>query len=149
MSEQHPANRSPDPKLVARIIHLAIAAGLLVFFAVFLYLREYGAGLGVSGEDARIGRMAVYVLLVVTIGVVFYLRARIPARNREVRPEAWWTANLPRAVVVWAIAEACGLAAIVVGWLTASPDLTVLGAALGLGLLFISRPGRLEGETRL
>jgi len=149
MSEEHSGNRSQDPKLVARIIHLAIATGLLLFFAVFFYLRDSGAGLGFSGEQTRVWRLAVYALLVITIVAVFYLRARMPARTLEMSSEVWWTANLPRAVVAWALTEGGGLVAVFVGWLMGSLDLMVLGVALGLGLLFISRPARLEGEHRV
>ena len=44
------------------------------------------------------------------------------------------------------LAEAGGLGAMVLGWLTGDTNLLALGAAVALALLFVSRPSRLQSE---
>ncbi len=72
------------------------------------------------------------------------LRGRIVPPKHGSDLGEWWTANLPKAVVVWAMAEGGGLAALVLGWISGDTTLMALGAAVGLALLFVNRPARLQ-----
>jgi hypothetical protein len=72
------------------------------------------------------------------------VRGRITPRRRDVAPGEWWSENLPKAVVVWALAEAGGLVGIILGWIIGDATLLALGAAVSLALLVTSRPARLE-----
>ena len=142
--------RSPlDPGrafATARIVHGAIVAGSVMMFAVFLFLLTQ-VTFEVAAGTARTRRFVGYVLLVIPVLGSGLVRGRIPPRRRGSDPAEWWIASLPKAVVVWALAEGGGLAAMVLGWLTGDMTLLALGAAVALALLFVSRPSRLESET--
>lgn len=144
MNEQRPILEPAKIAMVARIIHAAISSGVVVIFAVFLFL-SYQSSLG--SEAGRTLRVVGYVVLAGGVLASGMLRGRIAPRRRDMDLVAWWGENLPRAILVWALAEGGGLAAMVMGWLIGDTTLLALGAALPLALLFTSRPGRLSGET--
>ena len=147
--QQRPAN-VPSPATTARIIHAAITAGVVILFAVFLFLRtrmrpEFPA------ETAGILKWVAVAVLVASAFGSYLVRSRIPApapapASGSGRDE-WWKAVQPKAVVCWAIAEGGGLAALAVGWITGNTTLMALGAGVALAMLFVSRPGALEGSV--
>jgi hypothetical protein len=143
MSEQPPAVNPEKVGTLARMIHGAVAGGLAIAFAVFLYLRSQLA-IEVSEAGARGLRLVGYVMLGAAILVAQFLRGRIKPPGRAEEISEWWTENLPGAVIVWAVAEGGSLGAIVVGWLIGDTTLLAFGVAVGLALLFVSRPSRLE-----
>jgi hypothetical protein len=130
---------------VARVIHAAVTGGLVLAFAVFLYLRA-GVAPELSAETARMLKFVGYVLLAVPVLGSGIVRGRVAPRRHGVDAGEWWTANLPKAVVVWALAESGGLGAMVLGWLSGDTTLLALGAAVALAVLFVSRPSRLQGK---
>jgi hypothetical protein len=143
MHEQAPVLNREKVGTIARVIHGAVAGGLAIAFAVFLYLRSQMA-IEFPEAGARGLRLVGYVMLGVAILLAQMLRGRIkPARQGEDISE-WWTENLPKAVIVWAVAEGGSLGAIVVGWVIGDTTLLAFGVAVGLALLFVSRPSRLE-----
>jgi hypothetical protein len=146
MNEKHPAGRPAKIAMTARIIHAAISSGVLIVLAVFLYLHNRSS-LQYPAETARTLRILGYLLLAGGVLASGMLRGRIAPRRRGSDLDEWWIKNLPRAVIVWAVAEGGGLAAIVLGWLVGDTTLLALGAALPLALLFTSRPNRLSSET--
>lgn len=146
MSEQGAQLDPANAGKTARVIHAAIMGGLVLLFAVFMYLGA-PSGSGSGAEMAGAFRIAGYGLLVAGVVVSGLLRGRVVPRRREEDSGAWWTANLGRAVPAWALAEGGGLCAIVMGWLIGDTTLMALGAAVSLALLFVSRPSRLESET--
>jgi hypothetical protein len=143
MNEQPPAAGRENAGTVARIIHGAVAGGLAVAFAVFLYLRSLMA-IEFPAEGARGIRLVGYIVLGSAIVVAQMLRTRIRSPGREDDVSAWWTDNLPKAVLVWAVAEGGGLAVLVLGWVIGDATLLAFGVAVGLALLFVNRPSRLE-----
>lgn len=144
MNEQRPRLEPAKIAMVARIIHAAISSGVVIIFAVFLFLNNR-ASLG--SEAGRTLRIVGYVVLAVGVLASGMLRGRVAPRRRGTDLVTWWGENLPRAIVVWGVADGGGLAAMVLGWLIDDTTLLALGAALPLALLFTSRPGRLSGET--
>jgi hypothetical protein len=146
MNEQRPAAAPAKIAMTARIIHAAISSGILIVFAVFLYLHNQSS-LQYPAETARTLRIVGYLLLAGGVLASGMLRGRIAPRRLGSDLDEWWIKSLPRAVVVWAVAEGGGLAAMVMGWLVGDTTLLALGAALPLALLFTSRPGRLSSET--
>ncbi|UCC72521.1 MAG: hypothetical protein JSV86_19515 [Gemmatimonadota bacterium] len=145
MNEQPPRPEREKVGTVARIIHGAIAGGLALVFAVFLYLRSQ-AVIEFPAERARGLRLAAYLVLGAAILAAQLLRGRITQPRHGADLSDWWTGSLPKAVVIWAVAEAGGLTSIVLGWLIADTSLLALGVAVGLALLFVSRPSRLESS---
>lgn len=146
MNEQRPAGVAAKIAMTARIIHAAISSGVVIVFAVFLYLHNQSS-LQYPAEAGRKLRIVGYFLLAGGVLASGMLRGRVAPRRRGTDLDEWWIQNLPRAVVVWAVAEGGGLAAMVMGWLVGDTTLLALGAALPLALLFTSRPNRLSSET--
>ncbi len=146
MNEELTGQGSEKADTAARIIHGAIVGGLFLVFAVFVYLRSQAA-LEFPADTARALRLAAFVVLAGAVMAAQLLRGRLRALRRGEDSSVWWTENLPKAVVVWAVAEAGGLATIVLGWVIGETMLLALGAAVGLALLFVSRPSRLEKVT--
>ncbi len=145
MNDRGPAIDPARVGTIVRVIHAAISAGLVIVFGVFLYLQALTVP-GLAAGTARGLRIAAYALLVLAVLVSGLLRGRIAPRGRDVEPAQWWTANLPGAIAVWALSEAGGLGAMTLGWLIGDTTLLALGAAVGLALLFVNRPGRLQRE---
>ncbi len=146
MDEQHPAAQPESADTVAKIIHGAILGGLMIALAAFLFLQQ-AVGQEFAGGIGRGLRIAGYGLLA-TAGVGSLLvRGRIKPPARGADPSRWWTDVMPQAVVVWALAEGGGLTAMVLGWVIGDTTLLALGAAVGLALLFVTRPGRLRSES--
>lgn len=145
MDGQHSAD-SVRAVTAARVIHTAVMAGVVIAFGVFLFLRTQ-LSLNVLAGSARLLKLIGYVALGVGVLGSGMLRARIATRRRGEDLGGWWVANLSRAVPVWALAEAGGLAAMVLGWVSGDPTLLALGAAGALAMLFVSRPSRLQTET--
>lgn len=144
MSEQRPKLEPAKITMVARIIHAAISSGVVVVFAIFLFLRNQSS---LASEAGRVLRIVGYLVLAGGVLASAMLKGRVAPRRRGTDLVGWWGENLPRAIVVWGLAEGGGLAAMVMGWLSSDTTLLALGAALPLALLFTSRPGRLSGET--
>jgi hypothetical protein len=136
-----------DPKLIARVIHIALALGVALTFAILFFVRDAGGEVG--GETASLFRWLTYLFLAGATAATILMRSRMPAPHPDSTAEQWWAANQPRAMVIWAMAEGVALAGIVFGWVAGELELMVLGVLFGLGLLFIHRPARLEGERRL
>lgn len=146
MDEEHQTVQPENADTVAKIIHGAIIGGLVIALAVFLFLQravgqEFAAGIG------RGLRIAGYALLATAAVGALLVRGRIkpPAGGADLG--RWWTDVMPQAVVVWALAEGGGLTAMVLGWIIGDTTLLALGAAVGLALLFVTRPGRLRSES--
>ncbi len=146
MNEQRPGVEPSKVAMTARIIHAAITSGVVIIFAVFLFL-HYQSSLQYPTEAGRTLRIVGYLVLAGGVLASGMLRGRIAPRRRGTDPGEWWGQNLPKAAVVWAAAEGGGLAAMVIGWLIGDTTLLALGAALPLALLFTSRPSRLSSET--
>jgi hypothetical protein len=145
VNEQRPGVDPAKAAMTARIIHAAISSGVVLLFAVFLFLRG-SANLDAAGSG-RLLRIVGYVMLAGGVLASGMLRGRIARRRRGTDLAEWWSQCLPKAIVTWAIAEGAGLAAMVMGWLIGDTTLLALGAAVSLALLFASRPTRLQSET--
>jgi hypothetical protein len=143
MNERPPTPEPENTGTLARIIHGAVAGGLAVAFAVFLYLRSQMA-FQLPEAGTQVLRLVAYVMLGGAILVAHMLRGRIKPPGRAEEISRWWTETLPSAVIVWAVAEGGSLGAIVVGWVIGDTTLLAFGVAVGLALLFVSRPSRLE-----
>lgn len=125
-----------------KVIHATHVGGLAVAFLVFLYLGGTISG-AQPAEVKQLLRIIGYALVVVGIVLPYIVRGRIPPPRQGADPGEWWAANLPKAVVVWALAEGGGLGAMVLGWVVGDATLLAVGAAAGLAVLFVNRPGRL------
>ena len=128
---QESRSSAQSPALVARVIHAAITSGVVVLFAVFLFLK--------SRLTADYSMQSAAVLKWVGVGIVFVsalisftARGRLPARARGASADEWWRVNQPKAVICWATAEGGGLGGVVIGWLIGNTTLMALGAVIYL-----------------
>jgi hypothetical protein len=143
MNEHRPVLNSERVGTVARVIHGAIVGGLAVAFAVFLYLQSR-ASLEFPDRASRMLRLIGYGILASAVLASLVVRGRIEPPSSGDAVNEWWTVNLEKAVVCWALAEGGGLAALILGWVIGDTTLLALGTAVGLALLFVTRPGRLQ-----
>jgi hypothetical protein len=128
----------PSPALTARVIHLALVLGVVVAAAALLALRTAAAA-------APAPPVLLPVLVAVAIGTVggaLALKARLPERTAGVGDDAWWAANLGRAVPVWALLEAAGIVGAVFYFIGVGRAGLIVAAA-ALALLVANGPGRL------
>jgi len=130
---------------LVRILHGALAAGQVVMFGVFLFVSSRTGPL--LGEDAGLVADALMAVACVALAVVLlWLRPRVPPRSPTVTPDAFWTDQdvRTRAQLVWAVAEAAAVLALV-GFLFTG---TTIGGVVALSamLVFVSlRPAAFEG----
>jgi hypothetical protein len=145
MNDQQPGRSSDQVVTVARIIHFAIVGGLVLVFGVFFYLQPL-TSTGFPAETARLLRIIGYLTLAASALAALVMRGRIAPPGGDEDIDRWWTEQIPKAIVVWAVAEGGGLVALVIGWIIADMTLFALGAAVALALLFVTRPGRLQSS---
>jgi hypothetical protein len=146
MNKQQPVLNAERVGTVARVIHGAIVGGLAVAFAVFLYLQSRAA-LEFPDRASNLLRLIGYAILASAVLASLVMRGRITPPGSGETVNEWWTVNLEKAVVCWALAEGGGLAALILGWVIGDTTLLALGTAVGLALLFVTRPGRLQART--
>jgi len=127
----------------ARIMHAALAIGLLLVGATFFLVRQVqpldsmpGVGLAVAG-----------IALAVLAGCFAFLRGRVPQRHTDQSPDDYWAANENRgpAVVLWAGVDSAGVLAwmgYMIGGGQVAPAAVAVLAIIGMMLV---RPARLEG----
>lgn len=132
-----------SPQRVARIVHGAIVAGLILVFAVLSFL--LGAlETGLDSGTARILVVAGYVVLVGDFVVAKFLRDRIQAGPPGADPDDWWRERLGLAITLWAVLEAAGLIPIMLGFVAGDRILQAVAIAVSVVFLYLTRPSALE-----
>jgi hypothetical protein len=91
-------------------------------------------------------RVAAAGVLLMSVIAMRIVRGGMEPAGRSDDSDAWWRANFPRAVVVWALAEGSALAGAVF-WVVTG-DFAILAGVTGvsLGLLVWNRPAVLMGS---
>lgn len=139
----NPTVQAPGAARGARIIHAALAVGLLLLGATFFLVRQVQPLESVPGVGLALAGVALAILA----GCFAFLRGRVPERHSDQSPDGYWAANENRgpAVVLWAGVESAG----VLGWMgyligggQLAPAAVAVLAIIGMMLV---RPARLEG----
>lgn len=130
---------------LVRIFHGSLAAGQVVMFGVFLFVSSRTGPL-LGGNAEPIADVLMAAACVVLAVVLIWLRPRVPRRSATVPPDAYWAdaSTRVRAQIVWAVAEAATVLALV-AFLFAG---TTVGGVVALSamLVFVSlRPAAFEG----
>lgn len=140
-----PSHSIDFPRAV-RFLHGALLAGVVLAGAVFLFLvRVQERALGASPSFGS-------VLAAVSVGLIavaaLVLRPRIPERNPQDSPEAYWAAatNRGAAIILWAATEAAALIGWV-GYLLTGQTLPAAVAVFATLVLAWYRPSGLAGAT--
>jgi hypothetical protein len=131
-----------SPAVSARIIHAALVLGVMLFMATTWYVGT-DSSLPVSAlPDRRVLYVGLFVVSAVLFGGAMYTAARLTPPGPGVSQDAWWKANLGRAIGIWALVEAPALLGTVAYLLT--HDFRALIAPFTGLLLFVNyRPSRL------
>jgi hypothetical protein len=130
-----------SPSIRARIIHGALVLGVLMFGAVAVAIRDRSIP-----SEALPNRRVLYVALALVSAVLFgaaaFSAGRLPPPARGASEDEWWSANLGRVLVSWALVEAPALLGLVVFTLT-QDFRTLLAPFIGLLLFANYHPRRL------
>jgi len=130
-----------SPSIRARIIHGALVFGILMFGALAWVTRDHSLP-----EEALPDRRVLYVALTLVSAVLFgaaaFTAGRLPPPTRGGTQDDWWSANLGRVVMSWALVEAPTLLGLVVYTLTRDFR-TLLAPFIGLLLFANYHPRRL------
>ncbi len=129
--------------VTARIVHLALVMGVLLFLGVAVLLRS---SMPASAPNiTQLLQLVAFVVGAAAVGVALVFRGKIPPRQPAESIDAWWQANLSRAILLWALTEGPSLFGVVAFLLTGSyAPLVVTG--VGLILLATMAPARLAGD---
>ncbi len=139
--------REPQLQLTersARVVHKLMVFAVALMVLVIAGLRP-ALGFESMGQLTIVFRVAAVGVLLLSVMAMRIVRGSMdPVGHREDR-DAWWRANFPRAIVVWALAEGSALAGAVF-WVVTG-DFAILAAVTGvsLALLVWNRPGVLMG----
>ena len=129
----------PGAFLTARIIHLALAACVLLFLVVAWFVGP-AAGAPAAGLDTLVTVLPLGCLGLFLGAIV--LARRLPSRSPAQTADEWWAANLPTAIVTWAMLEGAGLLAAVTFFMTGHRA-AALWAVIAVLLLLWHAPGRM------
>jgi hypothetical protein len=132
-----------SPYRAARLVHFGLVLGVVMIVLVFAIVRP---ALGIEAMDqlTTVLRIVAVLLLFASVVVMRLARSRIePIRSRDDR-EAWWLASLPKAIVVWALADGTATAGAVFWLLTGDYVILAVVTGVALALLVMHRPAVLE-----
>jgi hypothetical protein len=131
-----------SPAISARIIHAALMVGVILFYAVALYVGSK-ASMPVSAvPDRRVLYLGLFFISAVLFGAAVYTAGRLTRPEAGLTQDEWWRSNLRRAVAIWTLVEAPTILG-TVAYLLTHDFRTLLATLTGL-LLFVNyRPSRL------
>ncbi len=135
--------------MIARVVHGAIAAGIVLMTGIFLYLGTVSASEFARTTGPAI-RLTAYAALIAVIVVTRVLKGNIVPAAAGAAGAAgadlgdWWATNLRKAIILWAVAEGGGLTALVLGFVARDRLVIVAGAVVALVVLYVTRPGSLQ-----
>lgn len=128
------------------MLHGVLLRGATLFTAALLIMVAVsGPLLGGDPDAGLIGSIMGGLGLIAALVAVLALRPRVPARRSGQSADEFWDAadNRTRALLVWVVAEA-GTITWGIGYLLSGSLLPLGGAAIGLGVLFLTRPSALS-----
>ena len=130
----------PSPSRTARLLFLGLLAGPVLFTGIALALLPRQ-----TPVDQPVLLYMPFSLAAVLFGGGLVIRTRIPPRTPSESEDAWWRANLPRALILWRLLEGPSLFAAVM-YLTLGTLLPLLVTATGIAMLMLHAPARLMDQ---
>ncbi len=125
----------------ARGIHGALVLGIIMFGVLAFAIRNRSIP-AEALPDRRVLYVALTLVSAILFGAAAFTTGRLPAPVRGASEDDWWSANLGRVVVSWALVEAPTLLGLAV--YTVTHDFrTLLAPFIGLLLFANYRPRRL------
>ena len=140
------ASKPVDLARALRIMHGALAAGVVLVGAVILLLVRV-RGQAIWGGPTLGTALAVASALLLVVAALV-LRPRIPDRNLQDSPETYWAMPRSRgaAIILWAVTEGASLIGWV-GYLLTGATLPMVAGLLATVMLIWYRPSGLEGAA--
>ena len=138
---------APSAALTARVIYGALFAGTLVATIVLVAVRSnMDSGMPALGPTARTLLRALVLTVAAggTIGLRV-IRGALPPAPASGAADAWWQANLGRAVTLWAFPDGVGIAGAVAFFLSGDVLVLALAAGWALAMFVTYAPHRLGG----
>lgn len=130
----------PQSRL-ARLLHASLLVTPLLFFSIAVYLGTLPSA--PTPDAPGVLRWAGLGVGSILVAVAALLRNTVPPRLAGEPEDAWWKANLPRAIMLWALAETVGVAGAALS-LVAGDPLGALPLVAGSTLLLLHlSPARL------
>ncbi len=137
-----PPRGSVSSATSARIIHGALATGVLMFCLVAWFLGRSSALPVYALPDRRVLYIALFLVSAVLFGAAMFTADRLGRPSPGMSQDEWWRGNLGKAVAIWAMVEAPAILGLIAYTLT--HDFRALLATLtGLLLFGNYRPSRL------
>ena len=131
-----------SPAISARIIHAALVLGVMLFLGTVWYIGTSSSIPRSALPDRRVLYLGLFVVSAVLFGAAMYSAAHLTRPVPGVSQDAWWRANLGRAIGIWALVEAPALLG-TAAYLLTHDFRTLIAPFTGL-LLFVNyRPSRL------
>lgn len=137
-----PPSAPVSPTISARIIHAALTLGVLLFYAVALFVGTR-ASLPISAvPDRRFLYLGLFLISAVLFGAAVYTAGRLTRPLPGTSQDDWWRVNLTRAIGIWTLVEAPTLLG-TVAYLLTHDFRTLIATFTGLFLFVNYRPSRL------
>lgn len=129
----------PSPYRAAQVVHFGMVLGVVIIVLVFTVMRP-ALAVERMGELTTVFRIVALLALFLTVIVMRLVKAQIePIRSRDDR-DAWWQAVLPKAIVVWALADGAAMLGAVFWLLTGDYLILAVVTGVALAMLVLHRP---------
>jgi hypothetical protein len=127
----------PGSARIARLIHLALLGGTILFTGLVVVVLPHPPTLS---QPAL--RYVPFALAAVLFAGSLFIRSRIPPLRPGTNEDDWWHANLTIGIMIWTLLEGPSLFAAVM-FLISGNTLTLVVTAVGVALLVFTAPARL------
>ena len=129
---------------VARILHLALIAGVATTFLVLALIRDL-SDMPSTVLPVALVRAGALVLAGAAVAVHRVLRSMLPGVRAGEAQNTWWIANGGRVIVIWAAADGLAMVGAVFWFLTGDGVTLAVAGGTGLLLMALASPGKLAG----
>nr|MBA3319381.1 hypothetical protein [Gemmatimonadales bacterium] len=113
-----PPRGSVSSATSARIIHGALATGVLMFCLVAWFLGRSSALPVYALPDRRVLYIALFLVSAVLFGAAMFTADRLGRPSPGMSQDEWWRGNLGKAVAIWAMVEAPAILGLIAYTLT-------------------------------
>lgn len=131
-----------SPSVSARIIHLALVAGVLLFLAVVWWIGRERSVPTEALPDRKVLYIAVFLVSAASFSAALFFCNRLDSRAPTETTDDWWRRNQGRAMIIWALVEGPALFGIV-GYLLTGDFRVLVATVAGLFLFAHFSPARL------
>jgi hypothetical protein len=130
-----------SPAITARIVHVALVLGVLLFWSVAWYIGSNSTMPVSAVPDRRVLYLGLFLFSGVLFGAAMYSASRLTPPAPRTSQDDWWRTNLGRVVGIWALVETPALLG-TAAYLLTHDFRTLIAPFTGL-LLFVNyRPSR-------